>query len=349
MQGGVGGMLARAAFAIALAAALAGCSNAPQANGPGLGSEDDPGDDAVVSLDAAAPEWQVGQWWEWETSFGGETRPDTFRSVVAQAASGGYVLASDQDGMAKEEAAFGHPLLGEVSASLSLEGFGGTWDFLDFPLTDGKTWQATIPNIASDILGSPTATVAMRADHDPDLPGYRIMGHVDQGMLLEATYLPETGWFGEVLLYDLDPSQEEVEVGLRAVSAGLNFTGTAYTATAEELLILNDGSGLDAPPPEGQPFLQPEPSGSFTMAADTLLYGVLAAESVLGGRVITLTDPANQQRQLVSQGGPDGDEQLLWVDEEGVAGEWHVVTSGAGGFTYAYVELYEITLTETAF
>jgi hypothetical protein len=330
---------------------LAGCSDAPPA-GDAAGSVDDPGGTATEGTGTAAqgtlPKWQVGQWWEWQTSFGGETRDETFRSIVVQA-DGSYLLATENLDMAKQEAAFTHPFLGAVSSSLGMSGFGGDWKLLEFPLTDGKTWTATIPNVAWDVVPATTVDVAMQATYEAALPGYRFMGHLDQGMIIQGTYLPATGWFGELKVFDVDPGEEELEVGFTAVSAGSNYTGPAHTATAERLLLLQDGSGLDNPPPDGMPFVEgPQPQGSFTMASDTLLYGVLQADSVVGSRVITLTDPTNQQRQVVSHGDVDEDEQTLWLDEAGVPGQWQVVTSGAGGFSYAYVELYELTVSTTA-
>lgn len=346
-------MLAHRAIVFLLVTALlAGCSDKPKPADTGADGAAAAAAEATAFVDdpkhtVEAPTWQVGQWWEWQLSFGTQTRPDTFCTIVTGTTGNGYAVATENQDMAKEAAAFSHPLLSPISKGLGMEGWGGAWDLLSFPLTDGKTWTASLPNIAWDVLPADGVQVPMTATYDASLPGYKVMGHVEQGMLLEATYLPATGWFGDLKLYDIDPGQEELEVGFHAKSAGLNYTGPLFHAEAKPLLVLEDGSGLDSPPPEGQPFVQPQPAGSFTMATGTQLYGVLSAESVFGTRAITITDPANQQRQVVSQGDLDGDQQQLFLDEPGVMGTWQVVTSGAGGYSYAYVELYEVTVTSS--
>lgn len=345
-------MVARPALATLLVlplAALAGCAGTPNTGAePAPAGAGDAVDGIVGALDAnssvPAPLWQVGQWWEWQAKFGDTLADGTFCSIVVEAGSA-PVLATEQDAQAKHEAAFGHPLLGALGSDLSMSGFGGEWDLLDFPLADGKTWTGTLPNIAWDILPDGPVAVAMAADFDAALQGYRITGHSGEHLLLDGTFLPATGWFGQLNLYDVDPGQEELEVGYTAVNAGLNYTGPYFQHTARLALALQDGNGFtDFPTEGGQPFVQPQPQGTFTLAEGSLLYGLLSAESVAGGRVITLSDPANAQRQVVSHGDLDGNEETLFLDEPGVAGTWTVATTGAGGYSVAYVELYEITL-----
>lgn len=343
------GMGLRPLVPLLLAALLAGCSS-PEPTGA------EAADDAAGALADAipddpehtvqAPTWQPGQWWEWEVSFGAEVRDGTYCSIVESATSSGAVLVTEDEAMAKEEAAFSHPLLGAIGPGLAMDGWGGEWDLLEFPLTDGKAWSASIPNVAWDAFPfDAPVQVAMAATWDEALPGYRIMGHVEQGMLVEATYLPATGWFGELRILDIDAGEEGLEVGFRAKSAGLNYTGPTFAAVAEDLFTLEDGSGFDAPPPEGQPFLTPQPQGQFAMTSGSNIYGVMVAESVLGSRVVTLTDPAGEQTQVVSHGDIDGDFQHVFLDEPGQDGQYTVVTTGAGGYSHAYVEFYKMTVT----
>lgn len=330
-----------------LSALLAGCSDAPKP-----AADTDPAGTAGTTVPAltsvAAPRWQPGQWWQWQLSFGSETRAEPFTSVVVETGSG-FIVASDVLSDAKQEAAFGIPLLGAIGSQLEMEGYGGAWSLLQFPLTDGKTWTAQIPNIAWDVL-LPAAVidVTMTATLDPSLPGFRLTGVVEQGTLLQATYLPQTGWFGQLDLFDIDPGQEELEVGFKAIQAGLNFTGTTYRVEATSLLRLQDGSGFDNDPTAGgQPFVSPQPSGSFAMTEGTVLYGVLSAEAVLGARSIVLVDPSNQERHVIAQAAMDQAEEVLFIDEPGQAGQWHVATTGAAGYSGGYVELYELVVTET--
>jgi hypothetical protein len=340
---------------VLLTAMLAGCAGSQN---PGDAGADDPmGDDTgggpgLATLDATssvpAPTWAVGQWWEWEVFFDDVTREDTFCSIVVSQSGGTSLLATEKDWASKEEAAFDQPLLGPASASdLSTEGWGGQLRLLSFPLTDGKTWTATMPNIAWDVLlPSETAEIAMTARFDDALQGFRITGTAGGGTILEATYLPSTGWFGELVFHDIDPGQEAIEVGFRAKSTGLNYTGPYFMHEARLLLSVEDLVGFsDVPTEGGQPFTQPpQPAHAFTMA-DGSLYGIIVAEAVAGGRAVVLTPPQGDSRHIEAVGAPEGGVAQFY-DEPGMAGEWRVTTTGAGGFSGAFIELYE--LTETA-
>lgn len=348
--------MARTLVALLLVALLAGCSEAPAGDtGADAGGVDDDcatgatdpcaGAPLSAASSVPAPKWAVGQWWEWEPADATGTG-EPFRSVVLTTGAGGSVVATDDVERAKQRAAFDHILMGDLSATLAVTAWGGEWQLLSFPLTSGKTWTATIPNIAWDIYG-PSVDLAMRADFDDGIDGFRFMGHNGDAMVLEGTYLPATGWFGELVVYDVDPEQDPLEFKFTAVKSGLNFTGSVFTATAEPLLLLMDQNGFtDVPTEGGEPIVAvPQPHGTFTMVAETHLYGAIVAVGVAGGRVVTLTDPANEQRQLVATGAPE-DEQVLWLDEPSIAGQWTLATAGAGGFSAAFVELYEVAVTE---
>jgi hypothetical protein len=343
-------MLRAAAAALLLSSLLAGCSGeaapadgaTPEANGPA--------GEATVPLDAtssvAAPSWQVGQWWEWEVFFADGPREDTFCSIVTSVAGTSYSLATEKDWASKEEAAFDVPLLGAAAkGDLSTQGWGGDLRLLQFPLTDGKTWTATMPNIAWDVLlPAQEAEIAMEARFDEGLQGYRITGTAGGGKVLEATYLPSTGWFGELVFHDIDPGQEAVEIGFRAKSTGLDYTGPYFTHDAQLLVEFVDANGFtDVPTEGGQPITQaPQPAHAFTMSEGKTLYGIIFSEAVLGARTVVLTPPQGDSRHVDAVGAPEGG-SAVFFDEPGMAGEWRVSTAGAGGFSGAVVSLYEMT------
>lgn len=333
-----------------LIALLAGCSGEPTAT-PAADPAHGPLDGAAATLDASssvpAPTWQAGQWWEWEVFFEDQVADETFCSIVLGEEAGGYALVTEKDWAAKDEATFDRPLLGlAAKGDLTTAGWGGDLDLLDFPLSDGKTWTATMPNIAWDVLQpAETAEIAMTARFDAGLQGFRITGTAGGGTIVEATYLPATGWFGELAFHDIDPGQEGLEVGLRAKSAGLDYTGPYFRDTATELLSFQDMNGFDDYPTEGgQPITAaPQPYWTFSMTEGTLLYGFVQVEAVAGARGLVLIDPANEQRNIAAQGDLDGGQAWLFLDEPGQAGEWRLATAGAGGFTHGFARLYEVT------
>lgn len=354
-------MLRLAMAAVLISALVAGC-----AGSQGAGDAATLGDDSaaqqvgqmLVDLTAessvGAPSWQPGQWWEWEFTVGAQVLDGTARSIVLTADGSGYTLVTENSAYAKEEAAFGGPLLGPVGKSdLSMQGWGGpapgaTWSLLSFPLTDGKTWSAGMPNIAWDIVPDTTVQLAMTATFEGsigDIGGFRITGQVDGQTLVEAEYDAATGWFARLAFYDVDPGQEELELQFRAKSAGLNYTGPYFQHTATSLVSFEDPNGFDDVPTEGgQPYTNaPQPHHTFTMKAGTTLFGYIVSISVLGERVAVLIDPANGQRNQMATGQIEDSETVLFLDEPSIAGEWRLLTAGAGGFTMTAAELFEVT------
>ena len=340
-----------AAVPVVLALLLAGCSASDPADEAGApGAVEGPEGGAAVPLDAAssvaAPSWQVGQWWEWEVFFEDDVGDETFCSIVTSDSGGSYTLATEKAWASKEEATFDLPLLGSASkGDLSTHGWGGDLRLLQFPLTDGKAWTATMPNIAWDVLlPAETADIAMVARFDDGLQGYRITGSAGGGTILEATYLPSTGWFGELVFHDIDPGQEGVEIGFRAKSTGLDYTGPYFTHEAQLLLEFEDLNGFtDVPTEGGQPITQaPQPAHAFTMSEGKSLYGIVVTVAVAGARTVVLTPPQGETRHVDAFGTPEA-ENALFFDEPGMAGEWRITTAGAGGFSGAFVSLFELT------
>lgn len=344
-------MFARAAYAVLVVAFLAGCSDAPKADAPTGTSDPDCVTDCLpVPLDGAssvaAPVWAIGQWWEWQVSFAGEDLPDTFTSVVVGTTGAGSLVATDHPTRAKDEAAFDVLLLGEVGPSLKMTRAGADWDLFSFPLTDGKTWQATIPNIAWDVLlPAETVTLDLRAVFEADLPGYRVMGHAGDAMLLDFTYLPEAGWFGDFKVFDIDEGDDPEEFRMRAVKSGLNYTGTYYIDTATLVVDMYDASGLDNPPPEGQPVLNVDPRVGFSVGADVAsLFGFVEIVAVVGDREVVIAPPGGAPPlHYQATGDIDGAEGFWDIDLSAVAGDWEVATTGAGGHSAAFVQIFSIT------
>ena len=87
--------------------------------------------------------------------------------------------------------------------------------------------------------------------------------------------------------------------------------------------------------------LTPAPRLSTTA---TSWYGIIVTQAVLGARTVVLTPPQGESRHVDAVGAPEGG-TAVFLDEPGLAGEWRVSTTGAGGFSGAIVSLYEMTET----
>src|SRR5690349_6565588 len=102
-------MLRPAAVLLVVSFLLAGCAGKPSTS---VADEaEDSGSQAsmeVLKLDASssvpAPTWAVGQWWEWEASFGDTVTDGTFCTIVT-AVDATYEVATENEAMAKEAAA----------------------------------------------------------------------------------------------------------------------------------------------------------------------------------------------------------------------------------------------------
>lgn len=345
-------MLRLAAALAALTVVLAGCAEegAKPTDGTDPAVDDAAPQGPLTSI--PAPSWEPGQWWEWETTFSDGSKGEPFRSIVFPFSDAGtYTLVTESDAVAKQAATYGHLLLSPVRAGdLAMSDWSDSpWSLLSFPLTDGKTWTATIPNVAWDIFLPATTVEAtltatfIEADGSQVLVG--LAGDVGEHRVLDAVYDPASGWFRSLTFHDVDPGDMPLEISWTAKSAGLNYTGPYFDHEAKLLLAFGDYVGFDNLPTEGgQPYTAaPQPYHTFTMGEGTTLYGYVGAFSVVGARAVVLTDPANQQRNLATPGAPEG-EGFLALDEPGQAGQWTLATAGAGGLSAAFAEIYELTL-----
>jgi hypothetical protein len=235
-----------------------------------------------------------------------------------------------------------------LKPGLTMSGPDGDWSLLSFPLTDGKTWTASMPNIAWDLLPANGVELAMTATFSQpthgEPPSVYLTGKSGALTLLTGTFDPASGWFSDLQFFDVDPGQEELEIGFVAKSSGLNYTGPYFQHAAKPLVALVDQEGFDDVPTEGgQPYTTaPQPYVAFTVGEDKTLYGYIVAEAVVGARAAALVDPANQARHLEAEGAPEG-ETVLFLDEPALAGEWRLATGGAGGYSGLYAELFELT------
>lgn len=170
-----------------LPAALAGC----------LGAEteaaDDPGAQEttpvprtgppLVEREAPAPDLPVGRAWTYAATL--RYNPDTeFTVVVASRDANGYLFAAASEDDLLTAAVWTEEWYGPRDASLNLEG----WHLLDFPLKDGKTWEA-IPEFLTV-----TARAAPVSTPFGSEPGFIIEGVNENGFRARYEYAPSVGY-----------------------------------------------------------------------------------------------------------------------------------------------------------
>lgn len=356
-----------------MALSLSGCVGQDSGDGSSAGQDDasGPNVDLAPQDEAAAPVWQVGQWFGHHVFFGADdSEGEHFNSVVVEASGGTSFLAADDQDVAIGHAFLDFPILGPVDADISTTGLGMDWEFYQWPLVDNKTWTRTVafpddPELWSTMAGlSPEVTY--RATYAPEIPtasggvfpGFEIEATLDDGTpVYTYDYVPAIGWYAHYWLWDFtteDPG--DFVFHSMSMGHGLNWTGTYYIDTIETLAeVLNhvvppvneDGSPNTA-------FLMANPHTSFTMSEQaTYLAGFTFSYAMAGAHDTRLIDPNNEVHEWTAtstdnpatggEGSFVGPDDFLKLDA--VPGEWQATMVGAGFVAVGGVFVYEIVET----
>lgn len=332
---------ARAAFAAAVLALLAGCAaKPPPADASGsTGSGSSGSHDAMAGMEAMAhaPPWKVGQWWLHHWYFGAQdTTGFTVKAVVAANGTDGYRLATDEAVDAASHAAFYFHDQGTMGPDWSVRDFGGAFQFpwYSFPLTDGKTWTAHEENLDFN-LQKLSQDLTLTAHAINGTPGaFTIVARTTDGVRATYDYQPAIGWFSEYKAFDpKDPDPTHYNVRMVDESHGQGWSGTYYTAKADRLLY----SVTTVVPPAGQ--VNENTNPTFTVASShTDVLAIPFAFAAPGAANTELVAPdgrhwesyvvADQNGNALAQAQPG----LLFVPA--AAGTWSCSTAGAGGFAF---------------
>ena len=313
------------------------------------------GEDGVLELAAPAP-WTVGDWFGVHVFLGmDDTEGTHYNTVVVEETADAWILATDDQGAAKEEAVFDLPILGSFrKADLGTSGLGGRWDLLQFPLTDGATWSSTVATDPMD----PDAVLKLEfeatfnekiATPTGSKPGFDIVAvDADARQVISFDYVPSLGWFTRFVIFDV-ATEDPVDyfVSARSMGNGKGWTGTYYLDTAEALVQHFNIVGVDPTDPTAA-FLQPNPQATFTVAdGATFLFGFVFSFSFAGAHDVVLVGPDNQPREYRSYNGVvAGEDTEMFIDEPAVPGEWRVAAAGGGLVAGGGAYLWAITETQ---
>jgi len=108
----------------------------------------DNGEDEEPPTSVAAPEWQIGQWWDYSYTIPEEENIG-FKLVVASIDGENYWVGADDEHTAEYHAVLNfNPVLGRVDLDeFSIYEGGEKQKLLDFPLTVGKEWSFALLGI----------------------------------------------------------------------------------------------------------------------------------------------------------------------------------------------------------
>lgn len=165
---------------------------------------------AVENTEAGA--WRVGNWWSFDVRFESGAQRDV-AIVIHEARADGFRLGSNAS-----NGFFGLPFNGNMTLDHNPEIAGETWPMLQFPLSDGMSWDYTM-------LGYEATTTARAAIvHAPGLgdhPGFQFEAASYGQTFARYTYSPLVGWITSIEI--IEPSTR-----VTLLSATLTAFGPAF-------------------------------------------------------------------------------------------------------------------------
>ncbi|HUR26351.1 MAG TPA: hypothetical protein VM327_10105 [Candidatus Thermoplasmatota archaeon] len=342
-------MLVRTALAVSLLAlGLAGCSSDPPAADDGTptpadgsGSGPGPGAGDGAAVDGSAPQWTVGQWWDHKWFFGTTaSEPFTVKTIVAEDLGPSFLVATDDNLTSALHGAFLFPTLGvfpkgEVTATVG----DSSWPWYHFPLSDNQTWTDTI--VSRDGSGtassgfSITATVHAAAEIVTTVgtkPGFEVEARSAGKLFARYDYVPAIGWFSRATFYDVAATEETPQFILETSQVGQDYRGPYFDSVGDVLSTHFNLLVPTAPSP-------PNPTSTFAVTeSHTQVLAVMFSFAAAGAHTTELVAPdgrhwtsfqaSDQDGGNLDSIGPAGG--LVFVPA--VAGDWRVVTAGAGAF-----------------
>ncbi len=233
-------------FALALlAAALGGCTDAPESEPEDDTAPDTGRDD--VEFQAELPDWRLGQGWQYIVDRPG-TKTETMTMMVAETHDDLWVVASDDRTKALDHALFSKtPVLGRVGKeTLSPFQDGEAVNMYEFPLVDGKRWSAPFFREDMEFHAVHVGDIELqeRLGLGAFTQGFQITATGPSGTSVQYDYVEAADWFTSFEV--LDPEGERV-VRLDLVDILDDYQGPYHFLRGEDLLIDTHHSDMDAP------------------------------------------------------------------------------------------------------
>ncbi len=231
----------RRLVAAVLLLALAGCSS-PAANDGGevvSGIQYDDGGANKVDLPildatppapgertlAAAPQWRLGEWWEYKVTDHFAGKQITIKRVVAGTFGTQYLVGFPIDAFSNDALVMHVPGYGDIDqADLSFETHDVDFKMLDFPLTVGKKWDTAWEGLPG------TATIVSATSEQATI---RITD--GQNFNWTATY---DAVAGDIVRLS-DPNYATIEL----TEHGYNHVGAVRVPHAHDLVFMNGRLG----------------------------------------------------------------------------------------------------------
>ena len=285
-----------------------------------------------------APQLQAGEWWRIELTDGITGTTTQFVRVVAAVEDDLYVFGMPHEGWWKEAVIFHSPGFGDVNKDLSHRAHDVPFQFLQFPLEDGKTWETA--------WESPAPITAQVTVESPTTARINFVGtNCGPAGLLGLCPNPSEGDAGIELLSDAT-MHEVVEATFpthtwRVLEHGYGFEGWITVPRAEHLTFFHGRIG--APVADiFQPGAPVKPhtdvvtiEGGYNRVSFILGVGNLLPPGVGGAYRETAVAPDGTAYTLEQI--PGGAFEVVFLEHANPDGEWNLEHIALGG-GYAFIE-----------
>ncbi|HUR24674.1 MAG TPA: hypothetical protein VM327_01500 [Candidatus Thermoplasmatota archaeon] len=283
-----------------------------------------------------APKWRLGEWWTYTMTDGFTDGTYEFTRVVAgeDRAAGNYLVGFPLEEFSNDVMLFHIPGFGDIAQSnLAFETHDKYFQMLDFPLQDGKSWQAEFEG-----TGLGTALVSTgggQADVELITPNYHI----------QATYDPAIGEISEMVI------NNGTYATYKVTGHGYDYRGTVRVPHAHDLVFIHGrfGAVLNAGASGSGPVSTAitetvEVSPGYDRVSFIIAVGggsqFLGAPTSVGVFRETVTAPDGTQYEASwtpADIPTDGDLKVIAIGHENPEGAW-TLEHVAGGAGVAFVE-----------
>ena len=204
----------RVLMAVALlVTSLAGCSEAP--------TDEQVFEEAVEQgIAADLPPWEVGMWWEYETTGG------VSKFIVTGETGNDYIVDTNDQQVAYFDAMFDISFLGEIRKSdLAASQGDERIVMFDWPLTENKEWQTSWDGLTYNMVAN-----AMGENQ------FHVTGTVagSGNLAVEYHYNADVAWFEYIIFYNSTTEEEQFRLNL--LDSGFDYKGSIYRYTIGETI-----------------------------------------------------------------------------------------------------------------
>jgi hypothetical protein len=176
----------------------------------------------------SAPQWRLGEYWTYTMTDGFTGGTYDFTRVVAgeDRAAGNYLVGFPVEEFSNDVMLFHIPGFGDITkANLAYETHDAYFQPLDFPLSDGKSWQTEFEGTG---LGLAEVSVT-------DATHAQVSMQLGAGYSATATYDADLGEIAEMEMLQ----QGNLYANYKVTGHGYGYKGTVRVPHAHDLVFLN--------------------------------------------------------------------------------------------------------------